>query len=247
MKQVTWCFDVGNTRTKCWLLNASGDIELDIAFSNNTIMFEIGDYVLREAEPQKMCGVSVYSKLAAELSGLMLAEFNVSIEWLQVSPEYTDEFGVLVNAYKEPHRLGADRWAALLAAQEKHNSCIVVDCGTAMTIDVLMDGKHQGGYIFPGQEMMQNSLFANTDQVRMGSIEEVSLSIGINTMQCVQNAALLSQVAVLEYLSKHYSLPVLITGGNALHVSEFLSVPCDYDANMLLLGLKRYFKISSSC
>src|SRR5689334_11580317 len=45
----------------------------------------------------------------------------------------------ITNHYREPSTLGADRWAALLGAREMtDNACAVIDCGTAVTIDVLL-------------------------------------------------------------------------------------------------------------
>ena len=74
-----------------------------------------------------------------------------------------NSFGVKL-AYMDPADLGVDRVAALIAVQEKYsgNSCIV-DCGTAVTIDVLdAKGIHQGGVILPSIEVMRKAVLANT-------------------------------------------------------------------------------------
>ncbi len=51
-------------------------------------------------------------------------------------------------------QLGVDRWLALQSAWSKvRGSCMVVDCGTATTLDLLDgDGCHAGGWIMPGPE-----------------------------------------------------------------------------------------------
>ena len=56
------------------------------------------------------------------------------------------------NAYRDPGRLGADRWMALLAASEMvSGNAIVLDAGSAITVDLLRaDGQHLGGAILPG-------------------------------------------------------------------------------------------------
>ena len=44
----------------------------------------------------------------------------------------------VTNAYKEPERLGNDRWAYLLAARAASRApSVIVDCGTAITVDAL--------------------------------------------------------------------------------------------------------------
>ena len=68
------------------------------------------------------------------------------------------------NGYQNPEQLGVDRWLALIGAHqiEKSRLC-VVDCGTAITLDVLSaDGHHQGGLIMPGVTTMQYALKSNT-------------------------------------------------------------------------------------
>ena len=56
------------------------------------------------------------------------------------------------NAYRDPGRLGADRWMALIAAAEMvSGNAIVLDAGSAITVDLLRaDGQHLGGAILPG-------------------------------------------------------------------------------------------------
>ena len=72
------------------------------------------------------------------------------------------------NSYEDPSRLGSDRWAALIAAWHRSGrACLVVNCGTATTIDALSDaGEFLGGLIIPGVTLMQQSLTHNTAQLQ---------------------------------------------------------------------------------
>jgi type III pantothenate kinase len=56
------------------------------------------------------------------------------------------------NAYASPETLGVDRLAAAVAAVEVMGcrDCLVVDFGTAITIDLVEDGVYRGGNISPG-------------------------------------------------------------------------------------------------
>ena len=58
----------------------------------------------------------------------------------------------VINGYDEPARLGVDRWLALLgAAALVDGDCVVIDAGSAITLDLLRgDGRHLGGAILPG-------------------------------------------------------------------------------------------------
>lgn len=72
--------------------------------------------------------------------------------------------------YREPWRLGADRWAGVIGAYHLHTprrAAVVVDVGTALTIDfVSRSGQHGGGVIVPGPELMVASLLQGTHGIR---------------------------------------------------------------------------------
>jgi type III pantothenate kinase len=72
------------------------------------------------------------------------------------------------NGYSNPSQLGSDRWAALIAAWHLvQGACLVVNCGTATTIDTLSGrGEFVGGLILPGVELMKQSLVTATDQLQ---------------------------------------------------------------------------------
>ncbi len=63
-------------------------------------------------------------------------------------------------AYPEPHTLGADRWVAAVAAHEPNEvATIVVDCGTAVTVDAVSGaGAFLGGVIAPGAATIAHGL-----------------------------------------------------------------------------------------
>lgn len=58
----------------------------------------------------------------------------------------------VTSAYARPERLGVDRWLALIGAADMvEGGCMIVDAGSAITLDLLRaDGSHLGGAILPG-------------------------------------------------------------------------------------------------
>ncbi|MGE3172959.1 MAG: type III pantothenate kinase [Planctomycetota bacterium] len=53
--------------------------------------------------------------------------------------------------YDTPETLGADRWLGALAAHRSYGRAVVVDCGTATTVNLVEDdGAFRGGAIAPG-------------------------------------------------------------------------------------------------
>ncbi len=73
-------------------------------------------------------------------------------------------------------QLGADRCLALIAARRRlKRSCIVADCGTALTLDYLDgDGLHHGGVILPGAGLLRDALCRRTHGLRRAAFAAAS-------------------------------------------------------------------------
>jgi type III pantothenate kinase len=85
--------------------------------------------------------------------------------WLASEPRF--EFGgvALVNGYRDPSQLGADRWYAMVAARQSFPALplVVVCAGTATTVDSIdAAGRFLGGAIAPGTSLMADSLARGT-------------------------------------------------------------------------------------
>lgn len=129
----------------------------------------------------------------------------------------------VTNAYSEPERLGVDRWLAVLAAYHRcPQGALVVDAGTALTVDLVSArGQHMGGYILPGLHLMQNSLRQDTARVYYTESNLPELQPGHSTAEAVVNGAALAATAVAgaaltqarELLGRNGA--ALLTGGDA--------------------------------
>ena len=143
----------------------------------------------------------------------------------------TRSCGGVRNQYEDMSRMGADRWLAMIAAYNHvQDACVIVDAGTALTIDVVnASGLHEGGYILPGRRMMTASLEANT-AIRLRHIDSDSVDLGNDTDAAVLHGALASQVAMLEWvlgrLSGASRAPrVILSGGDAEALLAGLATP----------------------
>ena len=123
----------------------------------------------------------------------------------------------VTNAYSNPSSLGVDRWLAVLALKSRgHESGIVVDVGTACTIDVLENNRHVGGYILPGPKLACEALVANTDKIRYSTEPPAALEPGSDTGTCVVSGAWLTIVgAVKEIAARYPHCPLFLAGGAA--------------------------------
>ncbi|MEZ5524881.1 MAG: type III pantothenate kinase [Pseudomonadales bacterium] len=135
--------------------------------------------------------------------------------------------------YEDPSRLGVDRWLAMLAAfhHAKGRVC-VVDCGSAITVDLVgEDGRHSGGYIVPGIAMQTEMLVSSTGRIRMESEGDAHCrSWGRSTEQAV-NHGILRMVAsfidsvVAEQSSENGGTALYLCGGDAHRLRAVLESP----------------------
>lgn len=154
-----------------------------------------------------------------------------------------EELGV-VNGYSNPKQLGVDRWLALLAARSLSDGpVVVVDCGSATTIDAMnAGGRHLGGVILPGLRLFQRCLLANTDIPSVAESATIDY-FATDTATGITSGAMLataSSVAWMLGLLREKSVtPVdcLLTGGNAMLLSEHLTSPHRLAPNLILQGL----------
>ncbi|MBU0687908.1 MAG: type III pantothenate kinase [Gammaproteobacteria bacterium] len=147
------------------------------------------------------------------------------------------------NGYHTPQQLGSDRWAALIAAHHRvAGACLVVNCGTATTIDALSaEGEFLGGLILPGLSLMLSSLSANTAQLaeQAGSL----LDFPRDTADAMLSGAVRATQGAIQHqfglLQQHAdSVRCLMSGGAASMVMQGSSVPVEYDEHLVLHGLQ---------
>ncbi len=146
--------------------------------------------------------------------------------------------------YDHPERFGIDRALAALAAYRLfRDSCVVIDAGTAVTIDaVSRDGAVWGGYIFPGEEAMAFALSARTGlpDVKTG---ELSSEIGTSTETCISRAIALGAAGAVRCLAERAAElvgadgRVAVTGGNGEKLHRSLGIPARYRPDLVLEGL----------
>lgn len=163
--------------------------------------------------------------------------------------------GGLTPAYQHLNNLGVDRWLALLATHHRYRShCVVVGCGTAMTVDLLLsNGQHLGGYIVPGRELMREALFLRTGSVRLtelpiptdlqpgnDTVPAVAKGIVVMLQSLVENAFDYLRAKTIELhsdASHNESIKIVMTGGDAPTILPFIKGEPVYNEHLVLDGL----------
>ena len=141
------------------------------------------------------------------------------------------EVGGVRIQYADPARFGIDRLAALVAAHHEFSAqaLLVIDIGTAMTLDVLdATGLHRGGMIMPGWRLLCASLANGTagldpsgvrvDRSAQGFQHETTLAVQSGVRCMLQGAALRAWQQASDLLGER---PVVVLSGGDRELLRF--------------------------
>ena len=151
----------------------------------------------------------------------------------------------VVSRYDDPSQLGADRWAALIGARQLvSGSCLVVNAGTAMTVDALSaQGEFLGGIIVPGFDLMHQALASNT--AGLSSERGSFASFPRSTPDAITSGAIQALCGAVErvreaMVADGHSEPTLLIGGGAGEMlTQRLGRPVRLADKLVLEGLVR--------
>lgn len=224
----TLLIDHGNTNVKFALLE-NGQVKscprqgvehlVDaLALSDGDVwMSSVGDTVLRE-------------RIAGQCVGMARTCHRINIE------QHTDKLTTRYNIQS----MGVDRWLVLLGCYERSlYPCVVVDSGTATTIDLMnAQGEHEGGYILPGLSLAQSALTTNTcipEQPELAQQVKIPMSTAetMNFSMPAATAALAEQCAS----SLANNATIILTGGGATALSAHMSSPVIQAEYLVFEGL----------
>lgn len=233
--------DCGNSSAK-WRLVSKSDVVARGVFSyDNDFSILLGSLPLAVEE---LAGCRVVS-VAPETVRLSLEQSwgalsSAPIQFAVVEKECA---GVRCG-YDDVQQMGADRWSALLGATKLvEGACIVVDAGTALTVDVLdADYQHQGGYILPGLEMMLTALKEKTaiPSERIPALDRLgNIQPGRETRAAVANAATLSCSSFISEVvaMSDSGTKLILTGGLSDVLASVLKGPIIRAPELVLDGL----------
>ncbi|MGA2551883.1 MAG: type III pantothenate kinase [Burkholderiaceae bacterium] len=253
----TLLIDIGNTRTK-WRLVDPKEGFLPSDPQGVVPLLEL------ERLGELWRGLPIQAAWIANVASAdALASVRSLLETAQPGAEQsvlvaTSEQAGVVNCYRKPERLGADRWAQLIGARSLYpgDNVLIASVGTATTIDLLLaDGRFEGGVILPGIALMRLALSHRTAALPLARGHYVPLAR--NTDDAIASGILHAQAGAIERVLRESGLvaradpagPVsaldtalkeavcLLTGGDAALVLPRLPFFATIADNLVLRGL----------
>jgi type III pantothenate kinase len=185
------------------------------------------------------------TSFATRLSGVIGMHCGADVRFARTSSEACG----VSNSYRQPRRMSVDRWVAMIGAwSEVEAACLVVDAGTAVTIDAIDDdGQHLGGQKLPGVRLMAEALASQASDIpnvgrraaRSGSGLEIFTS---SEASAVEHGTLNAVVGAVERAARvlrenDCDPTIFLTGGDASRILTSLGEEPLHRPHLVLQGL----------
>lgn len=150
--------------------------------------------------------------------------------------------------YRNPHEVGADRIAGAIGATLRRPAAnvIVVDCGTATTLEVVTaDAEYLGGAILPGVGISIETLAGRTAKLPTVELTRPTVALGRSTIESIQSGVYHGHVGAIRQLLAELSReafpgqrPYIIGTGGFARLLEPEKLFDEIVPELVLLGLK---------
>lgn len=249
--------DVGNTNTHIGLINCISRmiLSLDIFPSNDIDTRFVKSLAglsqsMKHAAPVPVVISSVAPTLQGRFDGILKQSLEGPVCWVRNSDRLP-----LVNTYLDPDSLGPDRLANFLYGSTafKGKSQIIIDAGTAITIDYLKNGREfLGGAIVPGLTTQLKSLREHTALLPEVEPGEIDFEFpGLSTKSCMHNGVRFGIAGALSFLVEKYhgrfneKSMILTTGGSWKYVQDLVNFEFQFIPELTLVGCALYYSLTS--
>ncbi len=178
---------------------------------------------IKDREDPVIVGASVHPELDAAMEQAVAQATGEQVKW--IGNQIKLPIKVLTD---QPEQTGVDRIVNIAAAyEEMGKACVVVDAGTAMTVDCCNDeGAFLGGAIFPGVRMMLDAMHEETARLPEVQFAVPTDAIGKNTRDAMLQGVYYGVRGLVKELVENYATElghwpdIIATGGDARDLFE---------------------------
>lgn len=154
--------------------------------------------------------------------------------------------------YKSFNTLGLDRIAAAVGALSNCRNALVVDAGTAVTLDLVTEGEFRGGNISPGLRLRLRSLNHYTSRLPLVNPNGITPRLGFDTETAIRSGVVNGIVSEIVSMFRDASenvdaLELLLTGGDADFFAPLLEqqgLKPQTDHSLVGMGLEQIYLLN---
>ena len=230
---------------------------------NKLILVDIGNTFIKTNIDDKVFKHADHDILITKLHSCELR--NKTLYVASVVPELTNVFISKAIGYKYKiinndtnfsfksylNGIGVDRLLTVQGAiDENVSSVIVVDIGSAITIDIVHDNKLVDGLISPGLQLMLNSLGDYTSKLPKLNASITDMDFGTNTEDEIYSGVNNMMVSFIDYsiskaIQKYGDIFKIIVTGNKDCAEKYLNhstYDFTFEKNLLFKGMIKIIK-----
>ncbi len=155
------------------------------------------------------------------------------------------------NTYQSPQTLGKDRLAAVAGAQALYpdHNCLIIDTGTAITYEYLIDNSYLGGAISPGLQTRFKALSDQTDKLPHLSPFESFTFPGKSTHDSILSGVIQGiqyelQGYINNFCSEYPQGIIIMSGGDANFFAGKINSHIFVHQNLVMIGLNNLLNIN---
>ena len=226
--------DIGNTNTKLAIFDNNKMI-------NNQIVKSLSfDYLKKTILCYPTIRNLCFSNTSSPIDYIQDLCVKFNIKCFRASCE--EKLPILIE-YKTPHTLGSDRIALAIGASIKYpGNSLVIDLGTCITYDIILDNIYLGGQISPGLTMRLSALNHYTENLPKIHFKKPQNDIGQNTQDSILLGVyegIVSEIngIIDKYKSRYSTINIILTGGDKEIFKEKLQNINFIDSYLLMHGL----------
>jgi type III pantothenate kinase len=244
--------DVGNTQTHFGVFD--GDDQLSEHWRFATVRESTGDELGAALSNLLFLRGMSFANVDASIVSSTVPQ--LSVQWTAMASRYLGHEMLVVGPsirtgmpirIDNPHEVGADRLVNAVAAYDRvHDTCVVVDFGTAITYDaVSAAGEYLGGIITPGAEISIDALYDRAAKLPKVELAAPRSLIGKSTVDAIRSGIVYGFAGQVEGIVRRLraelgpTTTVIATGGLAGELVPFIRETIDeVDDLLTLIGLR---------
>lgn len=234
--------DLGNTVLKAGLISDEGTFLQEKRFCHKDDSASFLKAVKNTKWPRNVTEVklaSVVPGLTGKVCRILEGYFKLPVKILT-----KDDLSIKVEVL-HPKEVGIDRLLNSLAAGRYYGKpTVVIDCGTALTFDlVTTSGNYAGGIIAPSPEIARDYLAEWTALLPRVELKPPKSVVGKNTVECLRSGLVFGFAGMISGLLLRLrrewepKFTVVGTGGGLTLLLPYLSEKIIFDPNLTLKGI----------
>jgi len=252
MKKIL-CIDIGNTNV---VIGLSTEDKSDFQFKHfrittnhnitvDEVSITVWNILNLLGEKTENISKVLISSVVPEVD----VQFRLGIERiLGIVPKFitTNDIPMEID-YLNRNEIGSDRIVVSFASRELYSlDSVIVDTGTATTVDFVSNGKYLGGAILPGINTSLYAMFQKASKIPKISLETPKNVIGKTTEECIRSGMIIGFAKAIEGIIVEglkeigkENPKIIFTGGLSDRIFPFVNLPNKIiDKDLLLKGLK---------